>query len=155
MRDITCFTAYDVRGQIGVNLDIDIAYCIGRAVAQHFKAKTVVLGRDSRESSPELACAVADGITDSGANVLDIGLAGSEEMYWAVSEFSSCAGIEVTASHNPINYNGMKIIKSSSKPLDYEEDFMVIKSLAEILLYQWSFFLKLDICIYLHVFDCF
>ncbi len=68
---------------------------------------------------------------DAGSDLIDIGLSGTEEMYWAVSNFSSCAGIVVTASHNPINYNGMKIVKSGSKPLDDDEDFLVIKSLAE------------------------
>lgn len=67
---------------------------------------------------------------DAGADVLDIGMAGTEEMYWAVTEFSACSGIEVTASHNPINYNGMKIVKSASQPLDDAADFQVIKALA-------------------------
>jgi len=68
---------------------------------------------------------------DAGSDLIDIGLSGTEEMYWAVSNFSACAGIVVTASHNPINYNGMKIVKSGSKPLDDDEDFLAIKSLAE------------------------
>ena len=68
---------------------------------------------------------------DADSNVLDIGLAGTEEMYWAVTEYEADAGIIVTASHNPINYNGMKIVKSESKPLDDNDDFKVIKKLAE------------------------
>ncbi len=67
---------------------------------------------------------------DAGADVLKIGVAGTEEMYWAVTEFGACAGIEVTASHNPINYNGMKIVKSQSRPLDDVDDFYFIKALA-------------------------
>ena len=76
------------------------------------------------------------GVIDAGADVLNIGLAGTEEMYWAVTEFNACAGIEITASHNPINFNGMKIVKSESQPLDQVEDFEAIKVLAE--LESWS-----------------
>jgi phosphomannomutase len=127
---LTCFKAYDIRGELGVNLDAKIAYDIGCAVATHFGARAIVLGRDARESSPELAEAVARGVCDAGSDVLDIGLAGTEEMYWAVSAFGACAGVEVTASHNPINYNGMKIVKSGSQPLDDALDFEVIRALA-------------------------
>jgi len=128
--ELTCFKAYDIRGEIGVNIDEGIAYSIGRAVAQHFGAKSVVIGFDARETSPAFAVAAARGAMDAGADVLDIGMAGTEEMYWAVTEFGACAGIEVTASHNPINYNGMKIVKSGSQPLDDAADFQVIKALA-------------------------
>jgi phosphomannomutase len=128
--ELTCFKAYDIRGEIGVNIDEGIAYRIGRAVAQHFGAKSVVIGFDARETSPAFAEAAARGAMDAGADVLDIGMAGTEEMYWAVTEFSACSGIEVTASHNPINYNGMKIVKSASQPLDDAADFQVIKALA-------------------------
>ena len=128
---LTCFKAYDVRGELGVNFDATIAYRIGRAAAQHFQAKSIVIGLDTRETSPELAAAVMHGICDSGSNVFSLGLAGTEEMYWAVTEFNACAGIEITASHNPINYNGLKIVKSGSQPLDDQEDFQAIKMLAE------------------------
>ena len=130
MSELTCFKAYDIRGEIGVNIDEGIAYRIGRAVAQHFGAKSVVIGFDARETSPAFAAAAARGARDAGADVLNIGMAGTEEMYWAVTEFSACSGIEVTASHNPINYNGMKIVKSASQPLDDAADFQVIKALA-------------------------
>ena len=129
MIDLTCFKAYDIRGEIGVNIDEDMAYRIGRATAQHLKAKTVVIGFDARETSPAFAHAAARGVMDAGSDVLSIGMAGTEEMYWAVTEFGACAGIEVTASHNPINYNGMKIVKSGSRPLDDVEDFQKIKML--------------------------
>jgi phosphomannomutase len=131
MQPLTCFKAYDVRGELGVDFDTDIAYRIGRSIAQHFRAKTIVIGRDARKTSPELAAAVAHGINDCGADVLDLGLCGSEEMYWAVTEIGACAGIEVTASHNPINYNGIKIVKSGSRPLDGIKDFEKIRILAE------------------------
>ena len=131
MGELTCFKAYDIRGELGVNIDAKIAYRIGRAVAQHFNSKNVVIGRDARETSPGFAEAASQGVMDAGATVLDIGLAGTEEMYWAVTEYEADAGIIVTASHNPINYNGMKIVKSGSKPLDDIADFKVIKKLAE------------------------
>ena len=130
MSELTCFKAYDVRGEIGVNIDKCIAYRIGRAVAQHLGAKSVVIGFDARETSPAFAAAASLGARDAGADVVNIGMAGTEEMYWAVTEFGASAGIEVTASHNPINYNGMKIVKSGSQPLDDAGDFQVIKALA-------------------------
>ena len=129
--ELTCFKAYDIRGELGVNLDAGVAYRVGRAAAQHLRARTLVIGRDARETSPELADAAARGAMDAGCDVLDIGLAGTEEMYWAVTQFDACGGIEVTASHNPINYNGMKIVKFGSRPLDDAEDFQAIKRLAE------------------------
>ena len=129
MIDLTCFKAYDIRGEIGVNIDEEMAYRIGRATAQHLEAKTVVIGFDARETSPAFAHAAARGVMDAGSDVLSIGMAGTEEMYWAVTEFGACAGIEVTASHNPINYNGIKIVKSGSRPLDDVEDFQKIKML--------------------------
>ncbi|WP_334067732.1 phosphomannomutase [Nereida ignava] len=130
MTELTCFKAYDIRGVIGHDIDEGVAYRVGRAVAQHFGARSVVIGFDARETSPAFAAAAARGIREAGCDVLDIGMAGTEEMYWAVSEFGACAGIEVTASHNPINYNGMKIVKSGSRPLDDAEDFQPIKALA-------------------------
>ena len=130
-KELTCFKAYDIRGEININIDEAIAYRIGRSVAQHFNAKSIVVAFDARETSPAFSKAVGLGIMDTGSDLIDIGLSGTEEMYWAVSNFSACAGIVVTASHNPINYNGMKIVKSGSKPLDDDEDFLAIKSLAE------------------------
>lgn len=129
-KKLTCFKAYDIRGKLGEEFDVDIAYRIGRATVQLQKAKTIVVGFDVRETSPDLARAVAKGIRNAGADVLDIGLAGTEEMYAAVIEFDACAGIEVTASHNPIEYNGMKIVGRGSKPLS-EQEFGLIKHLVE------------------------
>ena len=128
---LTCFKAYDIRGELGINFDAKIAYRIGRAVAQHFRAKNIVVGYDARKTSPELATAVIKGLCHAGANAMSIGLSGTEEMYCAVNEFNACAGIEITASHNPENYNGLKIVKSNSQPLDNQKDFLAIKSLAE------------------------
>ena len=128
--NLTCFKAYDVRGKLGDELNEEIAYRIGRATAQSQKAKTMAVGFDARATSPNLAREVAKGICDAGANVLNIGLAGTEEMYAAVTNFEACAGIEVTASHNPIDYNGMKIVGRGSKPLS-DNEFESIKDLAK------------------------
>ncbi len=125
-----CFKAYDVRGRLGSELNNDIAYRIGRALVQSLQAKTVVVGFDARETSPSLAKNVALGVCDSGADVLDIGFGGTEQMYAAVATFNACAGIEVTASHNPIDYNGMKFVKDGSQPLS-KNDFFQLKKLAE------------------------
>ena len=131
IKELSCFKTYDIRGEVDVNINAEIVYRIGRALSQHFSAKSVVIGYDARETSPTFATAIARGTQDSGANVISIGLAGTEEMYWAVSEFGACAGIEITASHNPINYNGIKIVKSKSQPLQEVADFKAIKKLAE------------------------
>lgn len=130
-RILTSFKAYDIRGRIGIDIDEDVAYRVGRAVAQHLSAKMIVVGYDARSTSADYAAAVGRGLCDAGADVLEIGMAGTEEMYWAVTEFGGCGGIEVTASHNPIDYNGMKIVKSGSRPLDDASDFQPIRALAE------------------------
>ena len=129
-KDLKCFKSYDVRGKLGCELNKNISYRIGRSVAQSLEAKTVVVGFDARETSPSLATAVTEGILDAGSDVLNIGLSGTEEVYSAVSQLNADAGIEITASHNPIDYNGMKIVKNNSKPLSNKE-FGKIKSLAE------------------------
>ena len=130
-RSLTSFKAYDIRGRIGADMDEDVAYRVGRAAAQHLRAASLAVGHDARATSSGYAAAVARGACDAGADVTWIGLAGTEEMYWAVTEFGACGGIEVTASHNPIDYNGMKIVKSGSRPLDDAADFQPIRRLAE------------------------
>ena len=127
---LNCFKAYDIRGKVGDEFNEEIAYRIGRATAQLLKAKKVVVGFDARETSPTLAKAVISGICDAGSASVEIGQAGTEEMYFAVLESQAEAGIEITASHNPIEYNGMKIVKYGSQALS-EEEFVNIKLLAE------------------------
>ncbi len=131
MTPLTCFKAYDIRGRLGIDLDEDIAYRIGRAFAVALDATTVVLGRDVRASSESLAACVARGLMDAGCNVLDLGLSGTEEMYFATSHFGADGGICVTASHNPMDYNGMKMVRAGSAPLDTATGLTRIKSLAE------------------------
>lgn len=129
-RQIDCFKAYDVRGRLGSELDADVAYRIGRAFAQVLGARDVIVGRDTRETSPELAAALIRGLNDAGANVRGLGLAGTEEMYFATAHFGADGGIEVTASHNPIDYNGMKLVGRGAAPLDPQGDFARLAELA-------------------------
>ena len=128
---LSCFKAYDIRGRLGQELNEDIAYRIGRAFAQVLGAKRVVLGRDCRPSSQSLAAAVARGLTDAGADVLDLGLSGTEESYFATTHYAADGGICVTASHNPMDYNGMKMVRRGSAPLDNATGMAAIKALAE------------------------
>jgi phosphomannomutase len=131
MPDLTCFKAYDIRGRLGIDLDDGVAARIGRAFAQALGARRVVVGRDCRASSHSLSEALIAALIAEGAEVLDLGLAGTEEMYWATSHFACDGGIEVTASHNPINYNGMKLVRAGSAPLDVASGLGRIKTLAE------------------------
>lgn len=129
---LNCFKAYDIRGKLGVDLDEDIAYRIGRAYAEFIKPKTVVLGSDIRLTSETLKLAVAKGLMDGGADVIDIGMTGTEEIYFAAFHLDVDGGIEVTASHNPIDYNGMKLVKRGAKPVSGDTGLHEIKRLAEI-----------------------
>lgn len=131
MTPLTCFKAYDIRGRLDIDLDESIAYRIGAAFAVALEAKTVVLGRDVRASSETLASSVAQGLIDQGCEVLDLGLSGTEEMYFATTHFGADGGICVTASHNPLNYNGMKIVRAGSAPVDAASGLARIKELAE------------------------
>ena len=128
--DLSCFKTYDIRGKLGKEMNEEIAYRIGRGTAESLKAERVVVGFDARETSPKLAQAVSNGICEAGADVYDIGLVGTEETYAAVVELNASAGIEITASHNPIDYNGMKIVKQGSRPLS-KNQFSQIKHLVE------------------------
>ena len=131
MTDLTCFKAYDVRGRLGEELNEDIAYRIGRAFAQHLQAKRVVVGSDVRLSSELLKQALAKGLMDAGADVIDIGTTGTEEVYFAAFHLDVDGGIEVTASHNPIDFNGMKFVGRGAKPLSGETGLREVKTIAE------------------------
>ncbi|MBK1637251.1 phosphomannomutase [Rhodovulum adriaticum] len=133
---LTCFKAYDIRGRVGENLDDAIARRIGTAFAYVMSEKVegdvrIVVGRDCRESSPALAEALIEGLLDQGADVLDIGLAGTEEVYFATAHLGAAGGLEVTASHNPKEYNGMKMVGPSSRPLDPIAELAEIRHFAE------------------------
>ena len=106
---INCFKAYDVRGRVPEELNVNIAYRIGRAFAEFLSPKIVVVGFDIRLTSRELNDALIRGLRDSGVDVVNIGLCGTEEIYFATSHLNVDGGIIVTASHNPKNYNGMTV----------------------------------------------
>jgi len=128
---IDCFKAYDVRGQIPNQLNPDVAYRIGNATAKFLNAKKIVVGRDIRLSSAELTDAVAKGITEAGADVLDIGLGGTEMVYFATAHLGADGGIMVTASHNPADYNGLKIVREEARPVSGDTGLADIRAFAE------------------------
>ena len=113
----TCFKAYDIRGRVPEDLDADLAYNIGRAFVAQTGAGTVCIGRDIRTSSEELSAALAKGLNAGGADVIDIGLCGTEQIYYTTFAKELDGGIMVTASHNPLGYNGMKLVREQSKPI--------------------------------------
>jgi len=131
MEKLTCFKAYDIRGQLGTELDEAVAYRIGRAYAEFLKPKNIVLGGDIRLTSESLKTALSEGIRDAGADVIDIGMVGTEQVYFATSYLQADGGIEVTASHNPIDYNGMKPIREGSRPISSDTGLLDIKRIAE------------------------
>jgi len=129
--NLTCFKAYDIRGKLGTELNADIVYRIGRAYAIFLKPKTVVVGGDVRLTSNDLKQAFANGVRDEGANVIDIGMCGTEEIYFATSYLKTEGGCVVTASHNPIDYNGLKMVRAGSQPISGDTGLNEIKRLAE------------------------
>lgn len=131
MNQLTCFKAYDIRGQLGEELNDDIAYRIGRAYGEYLKPKNIVVGGDVRLTSESLKQSLARGLMDAGVEVLDIGLSGTEEVYFATSYLKTDGGIEVTASHNPMDYNGMKLVRADAKPISGDTGLNDIKRLAE------------------------
>ena len=131
MTKLTCFKAYDIRGELGEELNEDIAYRIGRAYGQLLKPKQMVVGGDVRLTSEKLKLALAQGLIDAGTDVLDIGLSGTEEIYFATFHLGVDGGIEVTASHNPMNYNGMKLVREGARPISGDTGLRDIQRLAE------------------------
>ena len=128
---LACFKAYDVRGRIPDQLNEDIAYRIGRAYALVVQAKTVVVGHDIRLTSESLCKALSEGLMDSGVNVIHIGQCGTEEIYFATSHLGVDGGICVTASHNPVDYNGMKFVREGSKPISGDTGLKDIETATE------------------------
>jgi phosphomannomutase len=128
---LTCFKAYDIRGQLGSQLNEEIVYNIARAFGETLKPKVIVVGGDARETSECLKLAASKGLRDAGVDVLDIGMVGTEEIYFATSHLGTDGGIEVTASHNPIDYNGMKLVREGSRPISGDTGLFDIKAAAE------------------------
>ncbi len=130
MNELTCFKAYDIRGRLGSELNENIAYDIGRAYAREIQPKSVVIGGDARATSHSLKLALSKGLRDEGVDIIDIGLVGTEEIYFATPYLNVDGGIMVTASHNPIDYNGMKLVRENSIPVSGNSGLHAIKSFA-------------------------
>jgi phosphomannomutase len=130
MLDPKVFKAYDVRGIYPDDLDEEGAYAIGRGYVEQFEPRRIAVGRDMRLSSPQMAAAVIRGAADSGAEVLDLGLVGTEMVYFAVGELGLDGGIEVTASHNPKEYTGMKIVRRGALPVGGESGLLDVRDRA-------------------------
>ena len=132
MEKLSCFKAYDVRGRVPGELNEDLAYRIGRAYAAFLSPARVAVGRDIRFSSLPLTEALAAGLNDAGVEVWDLGLCGTEQVYFATSHLGLDGGIMVTASHNPPEYNGMKFVREESRPLSGDSGLKEIERLAAV-----------------------
>lgn len=128
---LTCFKAYDIRGKLGEELNESIARRIGRAFGEYLKPKRIAVGGDVRQTSAALKRAVAEGLMDAGVDVIDLGMVGTEEIYFAAFHLDVDGGIEVTASHNPLDYNGMKFVGKGARPISGDSGLHEIQRLAE------------------------
>ncbi|MDG4549423.1 MAG: phosphomannomutase [Candidatus Contendobacter sp.] len=128
--ELACFKAYDIRGRVPDELNEDLAYRIGRAYAVLLQPRRVAVGRDVRLTSPALGAAVTEGLLDGGVDVLDIGLCGTEEIYFAAFHRGLDGGIMVTASHNPMDCNGMKLVREQARPISGDSGLFAIRDLA-------------------------
>ncbi len=131
MTNLTCFKAYDIRGKLGTELNETIAYNVGRAYGQIYQPKTIVVGCDIRESSESLKQATIQGLNDAGVDVLDLGMTGTEEVYFGAFHLDVQGGIEITASHNPMDYNGMKLVRENARPISADTGLKEIQALAQ------------------------
>ncbi|HEY9511941.1 MAG TPA: phosphomannomutase, partial [Rhodanobacter sp.] len=130
MTPLPCFKAYDIRGRVPDELDETLARKIGLAMAGQLGSGPVVLGRDVRLSSPALQAALADGFHAAGREVIDIGMGGTEEVYFQTDHLGAAGGVMVTASHNPMDYNGMKLLREGSRPISGDSGLFAIRDLA-------------------------
>jgi phosphomannomutase len=129
MEKLTSFKAYDIRGKVPSELNTDLAYKIGRTFARYVNAKKVVVGYDVRKSSLEICEALINGLTDAGSNVVNIGLCGTEMIYFSTPYLNADGGIMITASHNPPEYNGMKFVKRESVPVGYDSGLNIVEEM--------------------------
>lgn len=120
MDKLKSFKAYDIRGKVPSELNTDLAYKIGKAYPLLVNAQKIVIGHDIRKSSDEISDALSKGLTESGVDVIDLGLCGTEMVYYATPALEADGGIMITASHNPPEYNGMKFVKKNSVPVGYD-----------------------------------
>ena len=126
---LACFKAYDIRGRIPDELSEDLVYDIGRAYATFLEPRKVVVGRDIRLSSESMAKALCRGLNDSGVDVVDIGLCGTEQVYFATFHLDLDGGVMITASHNPADYNGLKLVRSQARPISSDTGLQEIERL--------------------------
>jgi len=126
---LPCFKAYDVRGKVPSELNPEIAYAIGRAYAEQIKPKKVCIGYDIRLSGPALYEALAKGLNDAGVDVVHLGLIGTEMVYFATASYGLDGGIMITASHNPPEYNGLKMVRAESRPISGDTGLLDIEKL--------------------------
>ena len=138
MNQLSCFKAYDIRGELGVELNEEIAYRIGRAYGlwlhknvDSLERLSVVVGGDIRLTSESLKLSLSEGLLDSDVDVIDLGMTGTEEVYFATFHLGVAGGVEVTASHNPINFNGMKLVREGARPVSGDTGLKEIQQLAE------------------------
>jgi len=129
--DGSIFKAYDIRGTVPDQLNGEIAYRIGNALAGYLKPKTIAVGRDMRVSSDELFESLASGILDAGVDVVDLGMISTDGLYFAVGKFNFDGGVMITASHNPKDYNGFKICRKEALPLSGQQGLDKIKEALE------------------------
>jgi phosphomannomutase len=127
---LNCFKAYDIRGKVPDELNHDLAYWIGQAYARHFGPEKIAIGHDIRLSGPSLSQALAKGFMDAGVDIVDIGLCGTEEIYFAAAHLEVDGGIIITASHNPAEYNGMKLVRKNAVPISGDTGLKEIERLA-------------------------
>src|SRR5882757_4085633 len=130
MLDPKVFKAYDIRGIYPEEINDEGAYAIGRAYVQQFEPRRIAVGRDMRLSSPQIAASVMRGAADEGAEVLDLGMVGTEMLYFAVGELGLDGGIAVTASHNPKQYTGMKVVRAGALPVGGESGLLDVRDRA-------------------------
>ncbi len=130
MTSLSCFKAYDIRGRIPDELDDALAARIGLALAAQLGPGPVVAGRDVRLSSPGLQAAVTAGLQAAGREVIDIGVGGTEEVYFQTSNLQAAGGVMITASHNPMDYNGMKLVREGSRPISGDSGLFAIRDAA-------------------------
>lgn len=128
---LPAFKAYDIRGRVPDELNEDLARKIGVALAAQLEPGTVVVGHDVRVTSPALQDALAAGLRGAGREVLDIGLCGTEEVYFQVDHLKAAGGVMVTASHNPMDYNGMKLVKQQARPISSDTGLFAISDAVE------------------------
>lgn len=134
--NLSAFKAYDIRGRIPTELNEELAYRIGRAYVEYLGARKVIIGRDVRLSSQTLSTALARGLSEAGADVHDIGLCGTEMVYFATDYYQMDGGIMITASHNPMDYNGMKLVREQSRPISGDTGLLEIRQ--RVAVGQWQ-----------------